>query len=93
MSGHAPGPWKAWQRDADKGSNYWLIRTANEKTGLDDTIRGYCGESNARLIAAAPELLEALKNILSLYESDDGCRDLPEYKSGQSAIAKAEGKS
>jgi hypothetical protein len=28
-----------------------------------DNLRGYCGEANARLIAAAPELLEALNKI------------------------------
>lgn len=48
-------------------------------------------EADARLIAAAPELLEALKAITDLYDTDEGCRSLPEYKAARTAIAKARG--
>jgi hypothetical protein len=58
---HTPGPWAAWQNKSESGSNYWRIRTAPEKYGLQDNLGGYCGEANARLIAAAPDLLEALQ--------------------------------
>lgn len=51
------------------------------------------GESpNANLIAAAPELLEALQELTFLYEHDEGCRNLIEYNRAKSAIAKALGK-
>jgi hypothetical protein len=30
-----------------------------------DSLSGYCGDANARLIAAAPDLLEALEEIMS----------------------------
>ena len=41
------------------------------------------------LIAAAPELLEALQEILALYEHDEGCREITEYKRAKAAISKA----
>ena len=56
---HTPGPWRY---ESTSGSNYARIfLSANEEDG--DNLRGYCGEANARLIAAAPELLEALQHI------------------------------
>lgn len=48
-------------------------------------------KANARLIAAAPELLEALKELADLYDTDEGCRSLPEYIAARAAIAKAIG--
>ena len=47
--------------------------------------------ANARLIAAAPDLLEALRNLADLYDTDKGCRSLPEYIAARAAIAKATG--
>jgi hypothetical protein len=43
--------------------------------------------SNARLMAAGPELLEALKNL----ENDDGSIPVHAWNLVKSAIAKAEG--
>lgn len=54
--------WTAYQNPEDIGSNYWRIRVAD---GLKDSLHGYCGERRARLIAAAPDLLEALKALTS----------------------------
>lgn len=57
----------------------------------------FCGRSlglperNAELFAAAPELLEALQEILALYEHDEGCREITEYKRAKAAISKALG--
>lgn len=45
-------------------------------------------KANARLIAAAPELLEALEAITEPYDTS-----LPEYKVARAAIAKAKGES
>lgn len=48
------------------------------------------GAANARLIAAAPELLEACKAIAGVYE---GHEDVPLYvRRARAAILKAEGK-
>ena len=63
MSAHTPGPWLAVAND-----HYWEIRTFDEQIG-DACASKYLtagdnGEANARLIAAAPELLEALQEIV-----------------------------
>ncbi|NHA25147.1 hypothetical protein GWK88_14935 [Enterobacter roggenkampii] len=46
-------------------------------------------DNNGSLIAAAPDLLEALQELVFLYEHDEGCRDLTEYKRAKAAISKA----
>jgi hypothetical protein len=48
-------------------------------------------EANARLMAAAPELLSALQAIADLYDTDEGCRSTPEYINARAAIKKATG--
>jgi len=45
--------------------------------------------ANARLIAAAPELLEALKDVVHFWEQIDCTNDL--YVKSRAVIAKAEG--
>ena len=56
-----------------------------EETSFDKTI------ANAHLIAAAPDLLEALQELAFLYEHEEGCRELTEYKRAKAAISKALG--
>ncbi|PAO09790.1 hypothetical protein CIW60_12545 [Enterobacter roggenkampii] len=48
-------------------------------------------EANKNLIAAAPDLLEVLQELVFLYENDEGCRELTEYKRAKAAISKALG--
>jgi hypothetical protein len=66
---HTPGPWVA-----ERNSHYWHIRPVS---GTPPFIGDVCAsnpedadsglqEANARLVAAAPELLEALKNLVSI---------------------------
>lgn len=75
LQGFTPGPWKAvgyspgwWQIE---GPEQEQIADVNYSNGLDEpTI--YPEEANARLIAAAPQLFEALKEILNYgIEMDD----------------------
>jgi hypothetical protein len=63
---HTPGPWEAIDRKIFRtGSTYRIGNT-------DSNIAGYSEEcSNARLIAAAPDMLDAL------IESYEIVRDLP----------------
>lgn len=43
------------------------------------------------MIAAAPELLAALIGMADLYDTDDGCRTLPQYVAARAAIDNATG--
>ncbi len=63
---HTPGPWIITDRDADSlkitSPDYGRIAM------LHDPINGVSElEANARLIAAAPELLSALQDLLEAY--------------------------
>lgn len=52
-------------------------------------------EANARLIAAAPDLLEAVRDLLSLYTTFDRANlaDLTgRFDAARAAVAKAEGR-
>ena len=60
------------------------------------TTRGENGEANARLIAAAPDLIEALQAILSEVDARFLDRQDPllvQAENARAAIAKAEGRS
>ncbi|WEA24063.1 hypothetical protein [Rhizobium binxianense] len=99
MSKHTPGPWMAlegkrgWQIHTDhaKGKaaphiNHWIANLKCESTPFAE-------EANARLIAAAPDLLEALTVVAQklgslLWEGNDA----PIIKKALAAIAKAEGR-
>ena len=93
---HTPGPWTA-QND---GRDIISIQHSNNDPGaISMTLAKVTArmtwrsqaEANARLIAAAPDLLDALRNISELYDSDEGCRSLPEYIAARAAIARATG--
>ena len=82
------GPWRI-----ESGPHYRAIRVDSEVIADMRQIGRSFNESNARLIAAAPDLLEALEAITDLYDTDEGCRSRPEYKAARAAIAKAKGES
>lgn len=87
---HTPGPWY-W-----RGGKSVEVRTEHDG-GIGfhlATIR--CGDSdtdkaNAALIAAAPELLEALKGLLEFVAEKAPLAD-PRVDAAEAKIAKAEGK-
>jgi hypothetical protein len=86
MSGHTKGPWKAEEFD--------VVRATGPKEDRTIAFGALFGsesadeaKANARLIAAAPELLEALKYLLELGGDDD------RRIAAEAAIAKAEGRS
>lgn len=85
MSGHTPGPWT----HAHDGHGAFSIETDN-CDGLQ--ICYVRNRDNARLIAAAPELLEALDKLASGYLGanwDTGLQD--RIRNARAAIAKATG--
>lgn len=65
---HTPGPWEAFTED--RFSGWWAIRdTEGNEIGSTD---GGFDELDARLMAAAPEMLEALtvaRELVSQYYS------------------------
>ena len=89
MSKHTPGPWVTGNGTRAETSVYAEIKDIFVKIAWCDATLGYphC-VANARLIAAAPDLLDALKNL----ENDDGSIPAHAWELVQSAIAKAEGK-
>jgi hypothetical protein len=93
---HTPGPWTASDErrgifeiihDGDLLAQVWRVRHAGDGD--------LPAEANARLIAAAPELLEACREALALIsefelEALDGRDEVPDLL--RAAIAKAEGR-
>ena len=77
---HTPGPWE-WSdkyRTADSERNTWSllgdggygILSCDGDENSPQSL-GKSGEANARLIAAAPDLLEAAKLVIAWYEAED----------------------
>ena len=81
---HTPGPWKASQ--SHKG--YWFIEYDQGGEAYTMTTLE-CHGTDARLIAAAPELLAALGDIVA--SSDANCGDslANAIRTAKDAIAKA----
>ena len=82
---HTPGPWEL--RRSVRG--YWFID--HEQGGEGYTLTKLdCNEADARLIAAAPDLLAALEELLNALPS---ATSHPAIKAARAAIAKATGES
>ena len=95
MSDFTPGPWRAEfpdeisVRDAD-GGRIAILANLKGRLGMKGRRDTSEVEANARLIAAAPDLLEALKEMVNLVElmcPFDG----PQQRKARAAIAKATG--
>lgn len=80
---HTPAPWKIHKTPNDPDFTHEIF-------GVCSVYVGENSEANARLIAAAPELLEALQNIVIDYTPKDGS-DKRALEAAKSAIAKALG--
>lgn len=83
LSAHTPGPWRAngLQIEAPVGLQGWhaTVAVCDEE-----------GEGDALLMAAAPELLEACKTIISAYENADVVPNA--LDAAYAAVNKAEGR-
>jgi hypothetical protein len=86
---YTPGPW-----DLDEGdkSTVYELETSELVAEVDRGRSAGETEANGRLIAAAPDLLEALKVFVWPYQEGHGLDDTERQKLGRAAIAKAEGK-
>lgn len=94
---HTPGPWHAdgleiW---ATKAVRFNLTTVGTPMIAAvcahADMEGGFPANANARLIAAAPELLEALQNMLGLTEASDYMAFGEIEQQARAAIAKALG--
>lgn len=101
---HTPGPWH-YQEKADRYTH--IVRSGGSDLGnffvcqLGQDTSGVA-EANARLIAAAPELLEALKTAREYVQAAHGSMSgamghndtivKPDLDAIDTAIAKAEGR-
>lgn len=63
MSKHTPGPWHVAEEMDDDDNVLYTVEADN--LPVADIYRKAEHEANARLIAAAPELLEALKELIA----------------------------
>ncbi|MHB1407975.1 MAG: hypothetical protein ACYCXC_00025 [Acidovorax defluvii] len=70
---HTPGPWRVERQNPSPTTGEWMI-AAGTKHGYLAEVRD-CGsgdvQANARLIAAAPELLAALQAVLAEIDGPD----------------------
>lgn len=104
-SAHTPGPWTMVGREIFGNAFDGSARL------ICDKVRGGSpvgADANARLIAAAPDLLYALRDVLAQFDAgyfvrnteSDGCSDwavkaakpMMALAAAQAAIAKAEGR-
>jgi len=76
---HTPGPWLVMGNQRNGHFDYVLPESQNEEF-----------QANCRLIAAAPELLEAARMVLD--ETNAGLWDCLPVEKLKAAIAKAEGR-
>lgn len=90
MSEHTPGPWRTDQNHDVTIIEIWSAteRKIGEIYEDDYAVLGPEDWANARLIAAAPEMLEALKAVIKEYREGYGLNCVEQVRA---AIAKAEG--
>ena len=96
MSAHTPGPWRFGETDKtfqhiDSDGRWWGLAKVVITVSNDP-----CGEglANARLIAAAPELLNELAHLVRLLQplEESGALNVPglaTLNAARAAIAKA----
>jgi len=101
MSKHTPGPWETDAAEHDSPYQNILVMHGQHRAvctvWIDDApVQDFNAEqrANARLIAAAPDLLAFAQEFLADYQSDDGMASMKKYAGmAYAAIAKATGKS
>ncbi len=92
-SKHTPGPWN-WAK-SDINGRYSIYRNGPLAYCGDTTAVDGDGEANARLIAAAPDLLVALQSFDDAFshycDGDPSPEEWAALKAARAAIAKATG--
>ena len=98
MSAHTPGPWRVigggLHIASDNAPGHVIVCRTGRLGMVGDEPKQTLArwEADAHLIAAAPDLLEALEEFLKAYDSDELFGDDPsEVEKARAAIAKAKG--
>lgn len=94
---HTSGPWtvedpvegELWIVQADKPTYEWRTIASIPLGDLEEGFPQEVIEANARLIAAAPSLLEALKALLDIAPFAKSSGDRQIHEQAQEAIARA----
>lgn len=89
---HTPGPWRA--REHNSGAS--IVDAGPFQILLTNTVGATADvwTANARLIAAAPELLQLVKEALDEFENPHSLLDIRDWMAAaKAAIAKAEQRS
>lgn len=95
---HTPGPWQIefGHTQTASGIQYWQVTDGADAICCNQFCYAGDAEANARLIAAAPDLLEAAKDVLKLfrYHTEDAA-DAADFAAAveiqiEAAISKAE---
>lgn len=84
MSKHTPGPWKFGKDGAIEHNNVQIYIDGADGTLI---VYGQVKDADARLIAAAPDLLESLRGFIE----HGTCFDADDWAKAKAAIAKATG--
>ncbi len=83
-----PGPWVYSFESVDPE---WAVITTKGGAVICNVNAGHRQEANARLIAAAPELLAALQGLLHNTLSNQSAKGQEAVRAARAAIAKANG--
>jgi hypothetical protein len=92
---YTPGPWSVMPTPTDAQNTHKIMYDCVQERRRIGAVCGVFAKddgeatANARLIAAAPELLEALRHLVARVIENGGTGDL--IDSALAAIAKAEG--
>lgn len=96
---HTPGPWEICQMTEDDGPRHLAVRRLNQARRAVCLVSGLStvdeeDEANAALIAAAPDLLAAIRGWLAIFNTERAYVSplvQAAIRESLAAIAKAEG--
>jgi hypothetical protein len=96
LTAHTPGPWRADPDDRDGMEwNIHIVQTASPDQRICFMTSNGPVEANARLIAAAPKMLEALRTIIYASDKCEGHRncghDMVGWKLAREVISEIDG--
>lgn len=94
---HTPAPWKAVQGNDGEPERWLVVADAERQYHIAVIENGQPGDcletegATAHLIAAAPELLDAVKNFIADHWLQQGCKDCScnVCRMGNDALTKA----